>query len=239
MEGGEIILRKYGFSNGNGCSLDYRLKFLSFPVFSYGQEIVESTSIPGRVGTITKRTGQYTDTVISNSLEFEAETISTFDRDEKTIRAWLQSSTKLVYSDMEDKFFVVKKVEIGDVKRKYSVYGEIEVVFTCEPSTYLKDGQEEIDVGNFYNLYSWSQPIYKLSGSGTCTLMVNGSIMTADVVDNLIIDTERMIAYKSNGTLANTAVKGDYEDLYLQPGENAVSVSSGFECKIIPNWRCL
>ena len=232
-------MRKYGFSNGNGRSLDYGLKFLSFPVFSYGQEVVESTSIPGRVGTITKKTGQYTDTVISNSLEFEAEKISTFGRDAAAIREWLQSSTRLVYSDMEDKFFIVKKVEVGDVKRKYGIYGEIEVVFTCEPSTYFKDGQEEIDVGNFYNLHSWSQPIYKLSGSGTCTLTVNGATMTANVTDNLIIDTERMIAYKADGTLANTAVKGDYEDLYLQPGENVVSVSSGFTCKIIPNWRCL
>lgn len=239
MEGGEITLRKYGFSNGNGRSQDYGLKFLAFPVFSFGNEIVESTSIPGRVGTVTKKTGQYTDTVISNSLEFEAEKISTFGREAEAIRAWLQSSTRLVYSDMEDKFFIVKKVEVGDVKRKYGVYGELEVVFICEPSTYLKDGQEDVDVGKFYNMYSWAQPVYKLSGSGTCTLIVNGATMTADVTDNLIIDTGRMLAYKADGTLANTAVSGDYEDLYLQPGENAVSVSSGFTCKIIPNWRCL
>lgn len=232
-------MRKFGFSNGKGNSKDYKLKFLAFPTISYGSEVVEEKTIPGRVGTLNVKTGRYTDTVISNQLEFEAESIGKYHSHAEAVRAWLLSSEKLVYTDMEDKFFVVKKVEISDIKRRYGIYGELTVVFTCSPSTLLKDGQYEYEPGTIYNPKSWAQPIYKLYGSGTCTLTVNGATMTANVTDNLIIDTERMIAYKADGTLANTAVKGDYEDLYLQPGENTVSVTDGFTCKIIPNWRCL
>ena len=62
--------------------------------------------------------------------------------------------------------------------------------------------------------------------------------MTANVGQNLIIDTDRMIAYRSDGTLNNTKVSGNYEDLYLKPGENSVEFSGG-TLKVIPNWRCL
>ena len=48
-----------------------------------------------------------------------------------------------------------------------------------------------------------------------------------------------MITYRElNGEMMNTYVNGDYEDLYLKPGENMISVV-GAEMKIIPNWRCL
>ena len=73
---------------------------------------------------------------------------------------------------------------------------------------------------------------------GMCTLTVNGNTMTANVGQNLTIDTDRMIAYRSDGTLNNTQVTGNYEDMYLLNGENEISFSGG-ELKVIPNWRCL
>ena len=69
-----------------------------------------------------------------------------------------------------------------------------------------------------------------------CTLMVNGNEMTANVGQNLTIDTDLMMAYRQDGTLQNTAVTGDYEDLYLVPGDNVINITSGFDLKIIPNW---
>ena len=48
-----------------------------------------------------------------------------------------------------------------------------------------------------------------------------------------------MIAYRTDGTMQNTSLTGDYEDLYLIEGENKVSITSGFVLKIIPNWRYL
>ena len=54
-----------------------------------------------------------------------------------------------------------------------------------------------------------------------------------------MIDTERMIAYRTDGTIQNTAVMGEYEDLYLQEGDNEILATDGFEISIIPNWRVL
>ena len=63
--------------------------------------------------------------------------------------------------------------------------------------------------------------------------------MTANVEQNLAIDTELMLAYREDGTLKNAEVTGNYRDLYLQEGENEITVTSGFEMKVIPNWRRL
>ena len=37
--------------------------------------------------------------------------------------------------------------------------------------------------------------------------------------------------------MKNTALTGDYEDLYFRKGKIEVSITDGFEAKIIPNWR--
>ena len=82
-------------------------------------------------------------------------------------------------------------------------------------------------------------PIYKISGNGTCILTVNGKNMSATVGQNLTIDTDLMIAYRTDGDINNIAVTGNYEDLWLQEGENTISITSGYDLSIIPNWRTL
>ena len=69
-------------------------------------------------------------------------------------------------------------------------------------------------------------------------LTVNGKTMTADVGQKITIDTDRELAYRKD-KLSNTAVSGKYDDLYLQEGENEITITEGFDLKIIPNWRCL
>lgn len=197
--------------------------------------------IPGRDGTL------LIDENCIEDIEFEIEFNFLGKPNEwfsifRQAKKWLlqKGERELKFFDDPFFFYVIKKVTIETAERVCYEIGKFTAKFICKGTQFYDSGKEEVDCVNLHeNPGIESHPIYKLSGSGTCTLMVNGVIMTADVVDNLIIDTERMITYKANGTLANTAVKGDYEDLYLQSGENAVSVSSGFECKIIPNWRCL
>lgn len=89
------------------------------------------------------------------------------------------------------------------------------------------------------NPYLLCKPVYYVQGEGLCVINVNGKDMEANVSGNLIIDTERMLAYREDGTLGNTKITGEYEDLYLKPGRNRISVSPGFILQVKPNWRCL
>ena len=65
---------------------------------------------------------------------------------------------------------------------------------------------------------------------------MNGNAMSANIGQNLTIDTERMMAYRSNGELQNTSVTGDYENMYLKDGENEITITDGFDMEIVPNW---
>ena len=86
------------------------------------------------------------------------------------------------------------------------------------------------------NPFDEARPVYEIIGEGVCELTVNGSAMSANVGQNLTIDTARQCAYRTDGTAQNTAVTGDYTKLYLRTGENAISVSTGFTLRIIPHW---
>lgn len=232
-------MRKYGFDNEYGTTFSHGLRFLEFPQFDYGYEVIENKSIPGRVGTLTIHTGRYTDTVITNVLEFTSDTVELFETKLHEIKKWLLNTQKVSYSDKEDKLFLVKKVEFSNIKRKYGVFGNITVVFTCEPFAYLKSGEYEVEIGNVFNPCAWTQPLYKITGEGVCALTVNGKSVTANVSGDLLIDTKLMLCYRSDGTSQNTVVSGDYEELFLQEGENVISITDGFECKVVPRWRCL
>lgn len=237
-----MMQREYGFDNGNGTSASKGLRFLAYPSIEYGREKVENISVAGKKGTLTKRTGIYTDTIISNKMEYVSESRELSETERIVLTEWLKSTKTVSYSDMPDYFFKVKKVEIDDALRKYGIYGNMTAEFTCEPGIYLKSGEKAQTVvsgAKLKNSHSVCSPLYKISGEGVLTLTVNGKKVTANVGQNLTIDTELMMAYRQDGTIQNTALTGDYEDLFLQPGDNIITFSSGFTVSIVPRWRIL
>lgn len=64
-----------------------------------------------------------------------------------------------------------------------------------------------------------------IKGDANCRLKVNGKYFVVNVGQECTIDTERQIAYKSDGTLVNAYVTGDYEDLYLKTGGNTIEIT--------------
>lgn len=231
--------KRFGFANEAGTSEEYGIRFLSYPAFDFGTEKIESIEVPGRVGTLTRRTGEYSDTTIENEIEFKVSSKGEYEQTLSLIRRWLMETKKIIYSDMDKYYFRAKKVSISDIKRKYGIYGILTVVFTCDPIMYLIEGDSEIliaDTLTLINNYNKSRPIYTISGEGICEITVNGKIVTANVGQNITIDTTLMQTYREDGTLNNMSITGDYEDLHLQEGENIISVTSGFELKIIPKW---
>lgn len=234
-------MRTFGFENEDGTTFNYGIRFLEFPEFQYGQEIIEDIQVGGRKETLKERTRRYTDTIIKNSLEFCCVDVFEYEKKMRAIRQWLLSTRRLVYTDMEDSYFIVKKTEIDEESRKYGVFGNISVIFTCSPSLFMCEGDYEIELSgshNLFNPYSESQPIYKIAGNGTCVITTNGKSLQVNVNRGITLDTELMIAY-TDDSLKNTAVTGKYTDLNLNPGDNTVTVSAGFDVRVIPRWRLL
>ena len=75
-------------------------------------------------------------------------------------------------------------------------------------------------------------------GDFTCMFTVWPGTYLADGMKEQSFDGTRIV-YRTDGTLMNTSVSGDYEDLWLREGENTVTITNGFTLTVIPRWRYL
>lgn len=198
---------------------------------------VIETEIPGRDGVLTESDGDYAPITISIEFNF-LRTPDTWASTFRAAKKWLQGTGKLELSDDQDYFYRVYYCRIDDCERTSRKIGKFTAEFHCQPHTYRKDGETEVENPTYlYNFGAISHPIYKITGEGMCTLTVNGRSMTANVGQNITIDTDAMLAYREDGTIQNTSVTGDYENLYLTEGDNSISITDGFRLAVIPNWR--
>ena len=224
--------------NGIDC-LQYGIIPVRRPSIPAPELRVTETTIPGRDGVLTETDGTYSPITIPIEFNFMRG-----DRNWGNVfrqaKKWLRGSGWLILSDDLLYQYKVYYCKIADTERTSRRIGTFTAEFVCDPYTYVRDGQKEYasdDVTD--NPYSVSHPTYILSGSGACTLTVNGKTMQATVNGKMTIDTELMIAYNADGVNQNNLLTGDYEDLYLQEGENTISATSGFTMSVIPNWRVL
>lgn len=200
---------------------------------------IEKTRIAGRDGELITTDNTYSDITISVDMNFVTEPERWFEHF-ITAKKWLSGKGNLKFSDSSGYFYKCKNASVDAVHRTVREAGEFTALFLCEPYVYIAAGQNEYAPKDVkLNPYMMSKPKYIITGTGKCTLTVNGKTITANVNGNLTIDTNFMIAYESGGVMRNTAISGNYEDVYLQEGINDISITSGFGLKVIPNWRVL
>lgn len=212
-----------------------------YPAIPAAAERIEEIDIPGRNGKLHVRRKCFEETVIPVEFNYIGKE-ELWNEKWRKAKEWLsEMNSELSFGDDPEFFYRISRVAIGTNERTSRRTGRFNASFVVKDGLmYYRSGNRPIDYTKLLsNPGIFSQPIYLITGEGTCTLTVNGKSITADVAQNLTIDTERMIAYREDGTLQNTAISGNYEDLYLQEGENTITITNGFECKVIPRWRCL
>lgn len=230
------IVKRNGKTNTEVGILVKERPAIPAPEYKY-----ETVDIPGRDGSLYSEEGFVDDITIKITFVFACEPAKWQDLFRKA-RRWLLSKEddQLVLGDMSGYYYKVKHTVIGSSEREVKQVGEFEVEFTCDGYQYLNKGRYEYEKDEvLYNPYSISHPIYYITGNGKCTLAVNGYDFTAEVGQNVTIDTDLMLAYRKDGRIMNTSVTGDYQELYLQEGDNTIEITEGFSIKVIPNWRCL
>lgn len=198
---------------------------------------VTETEIPGRDGVLVETDGCFGTITIPVEFNYLVPPDKWMDAYRKAKR-WLTGSGWLILGDDQEYMYKVYYCKITDTERTSRRLGNFTAEFVCHPYAFLVDGQQEYDIADVeYNPYMVSHPTYIIFGSGACTLTVNGKTMTATVNQQITIDTERMIAYNAQMINQSSLISGDYEDLYIKEGDNTITVSEGFEMKVIPNWR--
>lgn len=229
----------YNIIFNNKVDKDLGIKIIKRPNIPAPKRRYREIQIEGRDGKLYEDLETYDDIEIDVQYNFISEDYNATMRE---IKKWINNveDNRLKFSDDLEFFYIVKKVTIETNERVIKRLGKFTIKFTCKPFSYLESGLNPIEVvDTIYNDGYMAEPIYKITGEGICTLKVNGKTVIANVGQSLIIDVEKKIAYREDRTLQNTALKGLYEDLELQEGNNTIEVSKGFVIEIIPNWRCL
>lgn len=210
------------------------------PDFPAPQKRYNELEILGRDGKLYQDTGLYEDVDIPIEFNYMDQAQNWGERWREAKSFFLGAKT-LKLSDDSSVFWKVKKVYLSDNQRNSNRIGRFSVNFVLDPYTYLESGNGLYTAAQITeNIYELSKPDYLIEGEGVCTLTVNGNEMTANVGQNLTIDTYREVSYRTDsGANNNIAVSGDYEGLFLPTGSVEISITSGFELKIRPNWRCV
>ena len=226
------------FNNILGSSLGIYMK--DKPVIPSAQEILQEIKVPGRDGSLITRKKTYESTAIQVNFNYIGKE-EQWGNIWRNAKKWLsETNTELCFSDDPTIFYRISHVIVGENSKCGNRIGDFSASFnTKDGLSYLYSGEKEHEVTELFNPGIFSKPIWKITGEGVCTITVNGNTVIAHVLGDIIIDSEKMIAYRSDGLSQNTAIKGEYEDLFLESGENIVTVTDGFECKVIPNWRYL
>lgn len=226
------------------CCNDLGLYVSQRPDLPAAQRKYETIEIPGRDGKLYRDRKTYDDVEVSVSFGFLARNKDCWGDVWKNARMWLngKSDKELYMSDMQDCYLKVKNVQIGTGARTAYILGSFDVTFVCEPFWYLYDGKKGIEIQpegiQIINPGHTAKPVYEIAGEGLCEIVVNGKTVTANVGQNLTIDTDLQLAYRS-GTVQNTRISGSYDDLWLTEGETTISHSGGLKVVVIPRWRYL
>lgn len=163
----------------------------------------------------------------------------------RIINDWLLDikDNRLQFEDDMNIYYEVKTVEISNFQfETVDFLAVFTAKFTLNPYVKLVSNPPiKIDkLGAIRNNYCLSKPTYKITGEGYLTLKINDKNLHVNLGQDLIIDTEFQECYR-DGIQQVNVLEGNYEDMWLQEGNNTISYSGGTVTKfeIVPNWRML
>lgn len=224
----------------NISSKNYPLTITTPPQITHAEIITEEYQIPGRDGTLYGAEAYRTSAQITVNMALVAADsfqngVSEYASVYRQVRRWLQGTGRLVIEDTPDAFYEVQKVEITTDDRVVLRYGNMQAVFTVYPVEFLESGEDAAAAGTINNPGDDALPLYKITGSGSGVLTVNGKTMAYTAAGVLYIDSRRFIAYDGSGNNKNAQLAGDYKNLRLKPGENTVAATVG-TLEVYPRW---
>lgn len=220
-------MRNYIILNGINSNTLTGLLISKLPPITKPKQRTQTEEIDGRDGDIvtTLGYGAYDKTIdIGLYGNFNIEDIMTYFNSKGTV----------TFSNEEDKYYNYQIVDQIDFDRLIR-FRTAKVKMHVQPFKYSSvegirtfniTNQQQITINNSGNYTA--KPLISITGSGTINLSVNGYevlvIELGETATTITIDTANMEAYNQNTSqLMNRSVTGDYDNLYLNAGNNTIS----------------
>lgn len=235
--------------NGSS-SRDFGLEVWQAPDYQIPERDYEAVHVPGRDGDliIDKESFKNTSRSYVVSVARDARKNFTFTQLANRLSEWLHSSSG--YSRLEDSYepdyyrLATYQKALG-IQNIYNRAGYATIEFNCKPQRFLKSGDRPIAFGASTQPYLVnptafkSRPIIKVFGNGDGELSIGEyKIFVRSIEGFLIIDCERMEAYKDAETNCNSKITLEKKEFpRLIPGNNKIAFSEGItSLEVTPKW---
>ena len=211
------------------------------PSVTIPKERSKQTSIPGRPGTLTTFEGDD----VFEDLTLTATCWISDPAQIPAIAGWLKGSGTVTFANRPGGFyhaFISNQIPFEKILRG-NPHRSFAVNFRCSPPFWYVSNPAEVTITtSSYVLVNpgsvYSEPIIHVYGSGDMTLIVNGSFVELEgVEDNIVLNSVIQEAYQGE-TLLNEKMDGEFP--MLKPGNNLISWTGNVSIVVIePNWRFL
>lgn len=149
---------------------------------------------------------------------------------------FFNSSGVVTFSNEPDKYYNFAIYEQIDFERLIR-FKTATVIFHVQPYKYslleqlltfnIASSPASIEIYNAGNYYS--KPTLKITASGTVSVSLNDTeilvIEFGETSQTIIIDTDKMNAYDSNGAFLNRLVTGNYDNIKFKAGANTITTT--------------
>lgn len=137
---------------------------------------------------------------------------------------------KLIFADDKEFYYIVKSVELdSEFSRTLQDLGECQVNFIVEPFRRKLSELNPIPIPNGMVIHNdgavAARSIIRIEGEGLVKLTINNETIQVNVSNHLVIDSERRLCYRDDGTYSNTNLSGKYP--LLEKGENKITWTTG------------
>ena len=211
------------------------------PSVTIPKERSKQTSIPGRPGTLTTFEGDD----VFEDLTLTATCWISDPAQIPAIAGWLKGSGTVTFANRPGGFyhaFISNQIPFEKILRG-NPHRSFAVNFRCSPPFWYVSNPAEVTITtSSYVLVNpgsvYSEPIIHVYGSGDMTLIVNGSFVELEgVEDSIVLNSVIQEAYQGE-TLLNEKMDGEFP--MLKPGNNLISWTGNVSIVVIePNWRFL
>lgn len=222
-------------------------KDLNFQVVSYRKDTLalkrfQEAELPQFNGVVYEES----DTFESYNLDIECIMKRTFTEENiKGIKKLFKQFTgELVLSDKPNNILKVRLISSIEFEEMIKYTGSFLLSFKVQPFSYLASGREWITVNNNSKIINQGNykcnPIFKVTGSGSCTIVINNQEMKFSKVNkNFILDTELEDCYglENNNDNLNSFMNIESDFIGFSEGENNIKFIGISKLEVQPNWR--
>ena len=211
------------------------------PSVTIPKERSKQTSIPGRPGTLTTFEGDD----VFEDLTLTATCWISDPAQIPAIAGWMKGSGTVTFANRPGGFyhaFISNQIPFEKILRG-NPHRSFAVNFRCSPPFWYVSNPAEVTITtSSYVLVNpgsvYSEPIIHVYGSGDMTLIVNGSFVELEgIEDSIVLNSVIQEAYQGE-TLLNEKMDGEFP--MLKPGNNLISWTGNVSIVVIePNWRFL